>query len=43
MLTKFQSDQISIVMSSINRLDSSFSSLKYCIEDEFIDQVVNYI
>ena len=43
MLTKFQSDQISIVISSINRLDSSFSSLKYYIEDECIDQVVNYI
>ena len=30
-------------MSSINCLDSSFSSLKQCIKDEFIDQMVNYI
>ena len=30
-------------MSSINCLDSSFSSLKYGIKDEFIDQTVNYI
>ena len=30
-------------MSSINCLDSSFSSLKQCIKDEFIDQIVNYI
>ena len=30
-------------MSSINCLDSSFSSLKQCIKDEFIDKMVNYI
>ena len=30
-------------MSSINCLDSSFSSLKQCIKDEFIDQMINYI
>ena len=30
-------------MSSINCLDSSFSSLKQYIKDEFIDQMVNYI
>ena len=30
-------------MSSINYLDSSFSSLKQYIKDEFIDQMVNYI
>ena len=43
MLTKFQGDQILIVMSSINCLYSSFSSLKKCIKDEFIDQLINYI
>ena len=42
-LTKFQGDQRLIAMSSINCLDSSFSSLKQCIKDEFIDQMVNYI
>ena len=30
-------------MSSINCLDSSFSSLKWCIKYEFIDKMVNYI
>ena len=40
---KFQDDQILIVMSSINYLNSSFYSLKLCIKDEFIDQIVNYI
>ena len=30
-------------MSSINCLDSSFSSLKLFIKYEFIDQMVNYI
>ena len=43
MLTKFQGNQILIAMSSINCLDSSFSSFKQCIKDEFIDQMVNYI
>ena len=43
MITKFQGDQILIVMSSINCLNSSFCSLKKCIKDEFIDQMVNYI
>ena len=42
-LTNFQGDQRLIAMSSINCLDSSFSSLKQCIKDEFIDQIVNYI
>ena len=42
-LTKFQSNQRSIVMLSTNFLDSNFSSLKWCIKDEFIDQIVNYI
>ena len=42
-LIKFQGDQILIVMSSINCLNSSFYSLKYCIKDEFIEQIVNYI
>ena len=39
MLTKFQGDQRLIAMSSIN----CFCSLKWCIKDEFIDQIVNYI
>ena len=43
MLTKFQGDQRLIVMSSINCLDSSFSSFKYYIKYELIDQMVNYI
>ena len=43
MLTKFHDDKKLIVMSSINCLNSSFSSLKLCIKDEFIDQMVNYI
>ena len=30
-------------MSSISCLDSSFSSFKSCIKDEFIEQMVNYI
>ena len=30
-------------MSSINCLDSSFSSFKYCIKNVFKDQMVNYI
>ena len=42
-LTKFQGDQRLITMSLINCLDSSFSSLKLCITDESIDQMVNYI
>ena len=43
MLIKFQGNQRLIVMSSTNCLDSSFSSLKYCIKDEFIDRMINYI
>ena len=43
MLKKFQGDQRLIAMSSINCLDLSFSSLKLCITDESIDQMVNYI
>ena len=42
MLDKFQDDQRLIVMSSINCLNSSFCSLKYCIKDDFKDQMVNY-
>ena len=43
MLTKFQGDQRLIGMSSINCLNSSFSSWKECIKYEFVDQMVNYI
>ena len=43
MLTKFQGNQRLTAMPSINCLDSSFSSFKQCIKDEFIDQMVNYI
>ena len=43
MLTKFQGDQILIVMSSINCLNLSFCNLKWCIKDVFKDQMVNYI
>ena len=43
MITKFQGDQRLIGMSSINYLSSNFCSLKYRINDEFKDQVVNYI
>ena len=47
-LAKFQSNQGSIDMSSINYLNSIyiyiyiyiFSSLKYCIKDDFLDQMV---
>ena len=42
MFAKFQGNQKSIVMSSINCLNSSFCSLKYCIKDDFKDQMVNY-
>ena len=43
MLTKFLGDQRLIGMSSINCLNSSFSSWKECIKYEFIHQMVNYI
>ena len=43
MLGKFKDDQRSMAMSSINCLNSSFCSLKYCIKDEFMDQMINYI
>ena len=43
MLTKFQGDQRLIATSSISCLNSSFYSLKWCIKDKFIDQMVNYI
>ena len=43
MVTKFQGDQRLIAISSINCLNSSFCSLKYCIKDEFKDKMVNYI
>ena len=43
MLTKFQGNQRLIAMSSINYLNSSFCSLKYCIKDEFKEQMENYI
>ena len=43
MFAKFQGIQRSIVMSSINYLNSSFSSLKYYIKYEFMDQIVNDI
>ena len=40
MLTKFQGDQRSIAMSSINCLNSSFCNLKSRIKYEFQDQMV---
>ena len=43
MLTKFLGDQRLIGISSINFLNSSFSSWKECIKYEFIHQMVNYI
>ena len=43
MLAKFYGDQRSIVMSSINFLNSSFCSLKYYIKNEFMDHMVNNI
>ena len=42
MLTKFHSDRRLIATSTINCLNSSFCSLKYCIKDDFKDQMVNY-
>ena len=43
MLAKFQGDLRLIIMSSINYLNSIFFSLKYCIKDEFMNRMVNYI
>ena len=43
MLAKFQDNQRLITMSSINFLNSSFCSLKLCIKDEVMDQMVNNI
>ena len=43
MFTKFQGNQRSIAMSSINCLNSSFCSLKYYIINEFMDWIVNNI
>ena len=43
MFAKFQCNQRSIVISSINCLNSSFCSLKYCMKYEFIDQIINNI
>ena len=43
MFAKFQGNQRSIIISSINCLNSSFCSLKYCIKYEFIDRIVNNI
>ena len=43
MLAKFQDNQRLIAMSSINFLNSSFCSLKLCIKDEVMDQMVNNI
>ena len=42
MLTKFHSDRRLIATSTINCLNSSFCSLKYCIKHDFKDQMVNY-
>ena len=42
-LAKFKDYQRSMIMSSINRLNSSFCNLKYCLKYEFIDRIVNYI
>ena len=43
MVTKFHNDRRLIATSTINCLNSSFCSLKYCIKDDFKDQMVNYI
>ena len=43
MLAKFQGDKKLIGMSSINYFNSNFCSLKLCIKNEFVDQMVNYI
>ena len=43
MFIKFEGNQKLIGMSTINCLNSSFSSWKECIKYEFIDQMVNYI
>ena len=43
MLTKFHGDQKLIATSLINCLNSRFCSLKYCIKDDFKDQMVHYI
>ena len=43
MVAKFQGGQRLIAMLSINFLNLSFCCLKYCIKDEFIDQMVNNI
>ena len=43
MLIKFKNNQRSMVMSSINFLNSSFCSLKHYLKYEFMDQLVNYI
>ena len=37
----FQGNQKLITMSSINCLNSSFCSLKYCIKYELMDQIIN--
>ena len=42
-LAKFKNYHRSMIMSSINRLNSSFCNLKYCLKYEFIDRIVNYI
>ena len=43
MLTKFKDNRRLIATSTINCLNSNFCSLKYCIKDEFKDQIINYI
>ena len=43
MLVKFHDDEKSIIMLSINCLNSSFCRLKEFIKDEFIDHMVNNI
>ena len=43
MIAKFQGDQRSIVMSSINCINLSFCSFKWCTKDEFMNGMVNNI
>ena len=43
MFAEFQGNQRLIAMLSINYLNSSFYSLKSCIKDEFMNQMVNNI
>ena len=43
MHAKFQGDQKSVIMSSIDCLNSNFCSLKQCITNKFMDQMINNI